>query len=317
MRVFKNANYRFLSMRNRAYIVSAALIAIGAVSIVIQGGLRAGVEFTGGVLLEVQWQEETSVGEIRNVLTQGGAEGAQIQQLLSTGGDTQDFLLRVPLTEDEEGQPISEVQARVQETLAAGFAPGSFEVVRSESLSSRVGGEFQRTAIIAVLLSFVLTLIYLAFRFEWRFGFAAVIATVHDMAITFGFISVIGVEISLATVAAILTIIGYSLNDTIVVFDRVRENLRKKRKEPYEVTLNRSLNETLPRTVLTSGTTLMALVALLVFGGAVLRPFAAVLIMGVLVGTYSSIFVASPVLVELETRSNAQKARPAAARGRG
>ena len=149
-------------------------------------------------------------------------------------------------------------------------------------------------------MSFALTLIYLAFRFEWRFGVAAVVATMHDILITFGFISLVGIEITLGTVAAILTIVGYSLNDTIVVFDRIRENLRKKRKEPYEATLNRSINETLPRTVLTSGTTLVTLLALFIFGGSVIRPFASVLILGVLIGTYSSIFVASPVLLEIE-----------------
>ena len=174
-----------------------------------------------------------------------------------------------------------------------------------------MGGEFQRTAVIAVLLSFLLTLIYLAFRFEWRFGVAAVIATVHDMMITFGFISLLDIEMSLATVAALLTIIGYSLNDTIVVFDRVRENLRKKRKESYDTTLDRSLNETLPRTVLTSGTTLISLVSLAVIGGAVIRPFAGVLIIGVLVGTYSSIFVASPVLLEIHDRARRHAAMAA------
>ncbi len=310
MRVFQNASYKFLSMRRPAYFASAAIITIGLLSIIFRGGLRTGVEFTGGVLLEVQFSQTTEVGQIRDALTTGGTTGVQIQQLRTVGAETYDFLLRVPVGEDEDQNAIRD---QIRASLETQYSAGSFEIARGDTLSAKVGDEFQRTAVIAVLLSFLLTLIYLAFRFEWRFGVAAVIATVHDMFITFGFISLLDIEINLATVAAILTIIGYSLNDTIVVFDRVRENLRKKRKEAYDTTLNRSLNETLPRTVLTSGTTLMALLSLVVIGGAVIRPFAGVLIIGVLVGTYSSIFVASPVLVEIHDR--ARKRAAIAARG--
>ncbi len=310
MRVFQNASYKFLSMRRPAYFASAAIITIGLLSIIFRGGLRTGVEFTGGVLLEVQFSQTTDVGQIRDALTTGGTTGVQIQQLRTVGAETFDFLLRVPVGEDEDQNAIRD---QIRASLETQYSAGSFEIARGDTLSAKVGDEFQRTAVIAVMLSFLLTLIYLAFRFEWRFGVAAVIATVHDMFITFGFISLLDIEINLATVAAILTIIGYSLNDTIVVFDRVRENLRKKRKEAYDTTLNRSLNETLPRTVLTSGTTLMALLSLVVIGGAVIRPFAGVLIIGVLVGTYSSIFVASPVLVEIHNR--ARKRAAIAARG--
>lgn len=310
MRVFQNANYKFLSMRRPAYFASAAIITIGLLSIVFRGGLRTGVEFTGGVLLEVQFSETTDVGQIRDALTTGGTTGVQIQQLRTVGAETFDFLLRVPVGEEEDQNAIRD---QIRTSLETQYSAASFEIARGDTLSAKVGDEFQRTAVIAVLLSFLLTLIYLAFRFEWRFGVAAVIATVHDMLITFGFISLFDIEINLATVAAILTIIGYSLNDTIVVFDRVRENLRKKRKEAYDVTLNRSLNETLPRTVLTSGTTLIALLSLVVIGGAVIRPFAGVLIIGVLVGTYSSIFVASPVLVEIHERARKRAALAARA----
>ncbi|MXW68202.1 MAG: protein translocase subunit SecF [Gemmatimonadales bacterium] len=305
MRVFQNANYKFLSMRRPAYFASAAIITIGLLSIVFRGGLRTGVEFTGGVLLEVQFSQTTDVGQIRDALTDGGTTGVQIQQLRTVGAETYDFLLRVPVGEEEDQNAIRD---QIRASLETQYSAGSFEIARGDTLSAKVGDEFQRTAVIAVLLSFLLTLIYLAFRFEWRFGVAAVIATVHDMLITFGFISLFDIEINLATVAAILTIIGYSLNDTIVVFDRVRENLRKKRKEPYDATLNRSLNETLPRTVLTSGTTLIALFSLVVIGGAVIRPFAGVLIIGVLIGTYSSIFVASPVLLEIHDRARRRSA---------
>jgi preprotein translocase subunit SecF len=301
MRVFQNANYKFLSMRRSAYFASAAIITIGLLSIVFRGGLRTGVEFTGGVLLEVQFSETTDVGQIRDALTAGGTTGVQIQQLRTVGAETFDFLLRVPVGEEEDQNAIRD---QIRASLETQYSAASFEIARGDTLSAKVGDEFQRTAVIAVLLSFLLTLIYLAFRFEWRFGVAAVIATVHDMFITFGFISLFDIEINLATVAAILTIIGYSLNDTIVVFDRVRENLNAKggRCEDPVALVNRSINETLPRTVLTSGTTLGVLMALLIFGGAVIRDFTTVLILGVLVGTYSSIFVASPALLEIQRR---------------
>ena len=177
-------------------------------------------------------------------------------------------------------------------------------MVRTELVGPKIGAELQQKAALAILFSFALTLVYLAIRFEFRFGVAAVIATVHDSLITLGFLALFQVEIALPTVAAILTIIGYSLNDTIVVFDRVRENLNAKggRREDPVGLVNRSINETLPRTVLTSGTTLGVLMALLVFGGAVIRDFTTVLILGVLVGTYSSIFVASPALLEIQRR---------------
>jgi preprotein translocase subunit SecF len=176
--------------------------------------------------------------------------------------------------------------------------------VRAELVSAKVGGELQEKAAFAIVFSFFLTLIYLAIRFELRFGIAAIIATVHDILLTLGILALFQVEIALPTVAALLTIVGYSLNDTIVVFDRVRENLGKKggRKEDPAVLVNRSINETLPRTVLTSGTTLAVLLALLILGGAVIRDFTFVLILGVIIGTYSSIFVASPALLEIQKR---------------
>jgi len=174
-----------------------------------------------------------------------------------------------------------------------------------------VGGELQQKALLAILFSFLLTLIYLAIRFEFRFGLAAIIATFHDMIITLGFLALFRVEIALPTVAAILTIVGYSLNDTIVVFDRIRENMHKKgarKRSPTDI-INESINETLPRTVLTSGTTIAVLVALLILGGAVIRDFTVVLILGVVIGTYSSIFVASPALIEIQKRWGEGKMR--------
>jgi preprotein translocase subunit SecF len=182
-------------------------------------------------------------------------------------------------------------------------------VVRTEAVSAKVGDELQQKAMIAILLSFAATLIYLAFRFEWRFGLAAVVATMHDTLITLGIISIFRMEVSLTTVAAILTIVGYSLNDTIVIFDRIRENLKKAgRKVDLVPLLDRSINETLPRTVLTGGSVIATLAALAILGGSTIRGFAVIMLIGVLIGTYSSIFVASPVLYEIEKRWGVKKA---------
>ncbi|MEE8595841.1 MAG: protein translocase subunit SecF [Gemmatimonadota bacterium] len=310
MRLFKDAKYPFMAGRRRAYIFSAVLIGIGLASIVLHGGLKYGVDFTGGTLVQVEFNGQVDVANLRSVVAEAGFAGAAIQGF---GGD-REYLVRLQTFEEVAGQ--GEVE-RMLDALSAAFGEDGYTVLRVEAVGPKVGSELQRKAVLAILMSFVLTLIYLAFRFEWRFGVAAVVATIHDILITFGFISLVGIEITLGTVAAILTIVGYSLNDTIVVFDRIRENLRKKRKEPYETTLNRSINETLPRTVLTSGTTLVTLMALFLFGGSVIRPFAMVLILGVVIGTYSSIFVASPALLEIEEygrrRAKAQRAHAAEA----
>jgi preprotein translocase subunit SecF len=306
MRFFKNAHYDFLAQRKRAYVLSAIVVGVGLISLFLHTGLSQGVDFTGGTLFQVKFVEPTSVGDVRDAIGAEGLEGAQIQQF----GDSNDYLIRVAeFRETGEGR----VSESVTRALDGTYGDGAWEFARTEAVGPKVGSELKQKALIAILLSFALTLIYLAFRFEWRFGVAAVIATAHDITLTFGFLSVFNIEVTLATVAAILTILGYSLNDTIVVFDRIRENLKKRRKDSYEDIINSSINETLPRTVLTSGTTLMTLLALFVLGGAVIRPFALVLILGVVIGTYSSIFVASPVLLELETYSKNREKRLSAA----
>lgn len=297
MRLFHHAKFDFLGARRRAYLISGIALAVGFGSIAIHGGLRFGVDFTGGTLFQVAFTQPTSIAELRSAMTVPGLEGAQIQQF----GTSNDYLIRAPLFEREGGESVVET---VRTALAEAYgADGEAWTSRSDAVGPRVGEELQRGALLAIMISFALTLVYLAFRFEWRFGVAAIVATIHDILIAFGFISLFNLEITLTTVAAILTIVGYSLNDTIVIFDRIRENIRKHRKDVYIDLLNKSINETLPRTVLTSGTTVMTLFALFVLGGPVIRPFALVLILGVLIGTYSSIFVASPVLLEIEDRS--------------
>ncbi len=300
MRFFATADYKFIDKRRKAYVVSAIAILVGFGAMVANIGLigswqNYGVDFTGGSMVQVGFTEAKGVGEVRDAL--GGASGPEV----TTFAGENEFVIRAALI---EGQSVDEVRQGIESQLEAAFGGGAFEISRTELVGPKIGSELQRQALLAILFSFVLTLVYLAIRFELRFGMAAVIATMHDILITLGFLALFRVEIALPTVAAILTIVGYSLNDTIVVFDRIRENMAKKgaRKLDQITLIDRSINETLPRTVLTSGTTLAVLGALLLVGPAVIRDFSTVLILGVLIGTYSSIFVASPALVEIRKR---------------
>jgi preprotein translocase subunit SecF len=218
--------------------------------------------------------------------------GAELQRF---GGPNQ-FLVRIGTA---EGTEASAAVAVAVERVAG---RDGYRIERSEGIGPKVGSELRQQAATAILLSFVATLAYLAYRFEWRFGLAAIVATAHDILATIAFIAVLRLEFSLIIVAAILTVVGYSLNDTIVIFDRVRENLRRPDREGFVALLNRSVNETLPRTVLTGGTGLATLIALAIFGGDVIRPFALVMFFGIFTGTFSSIFIAAPVLLWIERR---------------
>ena len=306
MRLFSQANYPFIEWRHKAYVVSAAIIAVGIAAMVFNimslgSWQNYGVDFTGGSLIQVQFNEPATAAQLRAAL--GSSQSPPITRF----GQENEFVIRAALDDQE----VDVVRAQIEDQLVAAFGGSAFEVVRTETVGPKIGAELQQKAALAILFSFALTLIYLAMRFELRFGLAAVIATFHDIMITLGFLALFRVEIALPTVAAILTIVGYSLNDTIVVFDRIRENLNAKggrRKDPVSL-VDRSINETLPRTVLTSGTTLAVLMALLLVGGAVIRDFTLVLILGVTVGTYSSIFVAAPALLEIQKRFGDGSAR--------
>ena len=300
MWLFHDAKYGFINMRRKAYVVSATVLAVGLVAMVVNFATLGkwqnyGVDFTGGVLVQVAFDPPTDDNELRDALG-----GAQAPTITSFGGEG-DYVIRAAV---EEGVSIDVVATSLAEQIAASYGEDRFEVVRTESVGAKIGEELQGRAALAILFSLLLTLLYIAIRFELRFGVASVIATTHDILIVLGLLALFRVEISLPTVAALLTIVGYSLNDTIVVFDRIRENLNARggrREDPYKL-VNRSINETLPRTVLTSGTTLGVLLSLLVLGGAVIRDFTMVLILGVLIGTYSSIFIASPALLEIQKR---------------
>ncbi|MEO8578335.1 MAG: protein translocase subunit SecF, partial [Gemmatimonadales bacterium] len=258
------------------------------------------IEFTGGTMMQVEFTKPVDVAALRASLGQAGITGAEIQQF----GTNREYTIRAQEAEQRGAATTGAetVSKRIQKVLTDKYGTSEVRVVRTEAVGPRVGGELRRDAVIAMLLSFLVTTVYLAIRFEWRFGVAALIATGHDVLTTLAFLKLLHLEVSLTVVAAILTVIGYSLNDTIIIFDRVRENLRKGRKETLYETLNRSINETLPRSVLTHATTFAATLALLLFAGEVIRPFAWVMAFGIFTGTFSSIYIASPTLLWIERK---------------
>jgi preprotein translocase subunit SecF len=298
MRLFANANYDFIGQRKRAYAITAAVIVIGF-AVLLFRGVNYSVEFTGGTLIQVETEKPADVGALRDALQARGIEGAEIQ----TFGSDRELVVRARAA--REGSDANDTQATaeaVSQALDATLGAGSYKILRTEAVGPKVGGELRQQAVLAILMSFLAVLAYLAYRFEWRFGIAAVVATMHDIVAALAFIGLARLEVSLFVVAALLTIVGYSLNDTIVIFDRIRENLHRRKRDSFESILNRSINETLPRTFFTGTTALGSLTALSILGGDVVRPFALLMLFGVVVGTFSSIYIASPVLLAIETR---------------
>jgi preprotein translocase subunit SecF len=297
LRIFHDTHYDFIRWWRVAVGLTVAFIAIGIGSLAIKG-VNYSIEFTGGTLKQLQFKTPVDPGQIRSAMDRAGFRDAEIQQF----GTPRDFTLRVAGAQDVAQQAAGAelISKRVDSVLFNKFGQANVTVLRTEAIGPRVGDELKRNALIAILLSFVITLVYLAIRFEWRFGLAAIIATGHDVFTTLAFVKLMHLEVSLTVVAGLLTVLGYSLNDTIIIFDRVREDLRKGRKESLYDTLNRAINETLPRSILTHATTAAATLALLLFAGEVIRPFAWVMLFGIVTGTFSSVYIAGPVLIWIE-----------------
>ncbi len=289
MQFFSNANVNFIRIRRHAMLISAVIILAGLISLAIHRGFKTSIDFAGGALVEIGLQQPVPVSDIRAVVGEAGFDGAEITRF----GEAGDYLIKVKSVGD-----AAAVAEQLKDAVSAGVGGQTVDVRRVESVGPKIGSELRTAAFWAVIYSLIGILIYVSFRFDFRFAVAAIIATAHDVLITLAFFSFVGMEISLSVIAALLTIVGYSLNDTIVVFDRIRENLGVRRREDFGTLVNTSINETLSRTVITGGTTLLALAALLAFGGEVIRDFALTLTLGIIIGTFSSIFIASPVLVE-------------------
>jgi preprotein translocase subunit SecF len=289
MRFLSKTNIDFISKQKITGFLSIALIVAGIASLIMKGGPLLSIDFTGGTVAQVKFEKPVELGQLRETLSDYGFEGAEIVEF----GSPDEVLIKTQFSGSS-----SEISEKL--TLALG---NSFTLRRVESVGPKIGKELQTDALKAIGLALLLILIYITFRFDRYYALGSVMALIHDVLITLGVFSLLDYEINLSIIAAFLTIVGYSLNDTIVVFDRIRENIPKFMKKTLNDVVNISLNETLNRTVITSLTTMMVVVILFLWGGKVINLFAFALIIGVFVGTYSSLFVASPVMVYFEKRS--------------
>lgn len=305
----KEPRVPFINLRVVAGILSVIAI-IASIFLFTQRGLNYGIDFTGGTVIEIDTGSDPDLAKIRTVIADAGFPGASVQGIAPDASSTLDHdyvRIGIPLQPETEETGAQAQQIAMQTAQAAlvenidGFK-GPESIRSQEAVGSAVSGELRTKGALAVGLALLMVLAYIWFRFEWQFGLGAVLALFHDVILTIGVFSLTQIEFNLSIIAAILTIVGYSLNDTVIVYDRIRENLRKYKKMPLPDVLNLSINDTLSRTILTSMTTLLALVALYVLGGAGLRGFSFAMIWGVFVGTYSSIFVASPLLLALKLK---------------
>jgi preprotein translocase subunit SecF len=300
MRIFSNANYNFIKWRWHALIVSVVVIWAGVATVFLRGGLPLGIDFTGGTVLTVEFSKPVREDAIRAALGPIGSE-AVVQRLVSSDTTKTDIMVRLPLTNGQQ-TTLDEGAAKIESAIR-GANIGDFAVISKDLVGPTVGADLQKKGIWATLASLGGILIYVAFRFRLTFAVGAIVATFHDILITLVFLTWFHYDLSLNVIAAILTIAGYSVNDTIVVFDRVRENQRAARREPLDQIVNKSVNQTLGRTIITSGTTFLAVFALYLFGGEVLRGFAFTMIVGIVTGTYSTVFIAAAIAIILSRRT--------------
>ena len=292
MHIFKDTNYNFLRWRWHALALSWVVIIAGAYVFATKG-IPKGVEFAGGTVVITEFDQPTSVQQVRSALDQNFSGDRQSIVVQSYGAPTEKkVLIRVPTFGAEQGQSLSKTKDEVVNALQKGNI-GGFKVAGTEIVGPTVGAELTSKGVWATVLSLIGILIYLAFRFQFSFGVGAVVATIHDLLITLAFLAFFRYDMSLNVIAAILTMTGFSTNDTIVIFDRVRENLRTMRRDSMDHVINVSVNQTLGRTVITSGTALLTALALFFFGGEVLHGFAFTMVVGIITGTYSSVFIAA------------------------
>ncbi len=314
-KLFSNTSIDFVGVRRYAFGITGLIFIPGLILLLVRG-LNYSIEFTGGTLVQVQSTVAVDSRAIRSALDAQGVHGAEIQAF----GGSNEFVVRARTAkEGTDADNTEATKVAVSSALDQAIGTGKFTILRSEAVGPKVGSELRQKAVMAILLSFGAILAYLAYRFEWRFGAAAITATAHDIIGTIIFISFMNFEVSLVIVGAVLSVLGLSLNETIIIFDRVRENEHKRMPGDMRTVLNRSINETLPRTVLTHGTSLATMMTLAIFGGEVIRPFALVMFWGVFTGIFSSMYIAPSVLMYIRQRwpvdgpsSPSKSARPTA-----
>jgi preprotein translocase SecF subunit len=311
-RIITETNYKFMSYRRYATVFSGFLLLVGVAAFIIHGGFNLGIDFEGGLLIEFGFNEIVPIDEVRQAVANLGYEGAEIQDV---AGNPRDLMIRVPLEGDRaaaEASPSAKILAELQKS----YPNLEGDLRLEESVGPKIGQELRGKATMAVLIALVLILGYITVRFQLKFALAAVLALFHDVLVVLALFALLQREITLPVIAALLTIGGYSVNDTIVVFDRIREQLKIRRKDSLEDIINLSVNQTLSRTIITSVTTLFAVLALFILGGQVIHDFSLAMLAGVLIGTYSSIFVASSTVLQISQLTGRTRKRSLSGRAR-
>jgi preprotein translocase subunit SecF len=313
MQIFTNANYNFIKWRWHALVASALVVAAGAAMMVARG-LPLGIDFSGGTSIVVQFEQAVNEEQVRAAVS--SIPGDKVVQQYGAASDRQ-ILIRLPqVATAEQGTSLEQGALQVQQALQGGGLP-KFEIISRDIVGPVIGADLQRRGIWATLASMAAIAVYIGLRFRPTFAVGAIVATFHDVFVTLAFLTFFGYELSLNVVAAILTITGYSVNDTIVIFDRVRENMRSMRRDSLEHVVNASVNQTLSRTLITAGTVFLSVLALFVFGGEALRGFSFTMLVGVVSGTYSTVFIASAIAIILsQKKASAPAAQEDARTGR-
>jgi len=296
MRIFENTNYDFLGKRKTFYLIPTVIIVIGFIILFTTNSIPLGIDFSGGTEIQLKFENDVNISDLRDAMDEAGFAGMEIK----TMGTEKDILLRTPM--QEEGQIVSN---KIQEGIKSKITDNSFEVMRTDKVGPKIGEELRRNALFAIIFSLIAILIYLAFRFQFVFAVGAVVALTHDVLITIALIAIanflfpdLRLEFNQSMLAAFLTLVGFSSNDTVVVFDRIRENIKVFKNENILEIMNKSINDTLSRTVITSSTVFLTVLVLFIFGGEVNRSFAFTFGIGILTGTYSSVFIASAFVTD-------------------
>jgi preprotein translocase subunit SecF len=305
MRLFKQTNIDFMGKRNIWYFISLVTLLIGIAGFFIRG-MQFGIDFLGGTELMLRFEAPPAINEVRSAMDKAGFTGSEIKSF----GDPKDILIRV--AEQAEGAKVAE---KIRENVAGQFPNNHFTVLKEDKIGPKVGAELRRNALYAVLATLLIIMVYIGFRFQFIYGLAGVIALIHDVFLTVGLVVLLNgisphlnLEITQTIMAAVLTLIGFSINDTVIVFDRIRENLKIHKTDSLFNVMNKSVNETLSRTVITSGTVILVLIVLIIFGGEVNRGFAFTFFIGTISGTYSSIYVASAIVLDFTNYKNKKRA---------
>ncbi|HTZ38929.1 MAG TPA: protein translocase subunit SecF [Syntrophales bacterium] len=288
-------NVNFVAKMRMFFYFSMTLTLICILYLIVRGGPILGIDFAGGTVVQVKYSQATSIDKIRQALKPMGLEGSVIQEVGSRSDN--EYLLRIEVS----GADLKGLSDRIEDSMAAVYGKKGFEIRRVEAVGPKAGKDLTQKGILAVCFSLLGMLIYISWRYEFRFALGGIIALIHDVIVSVAVFTVLGGEFTLTIIAALLTIIGYSINDTVVVFDRIRENMRKNPSQELGAVINASINQTLSRTILTSFTVFLVLIALYFFGGVVIHDFAFILLIGVVFGTYSSVFIASPLVLVWES----------------